>query len=124
VRNRSARHDFHPVSGYDPAQDGDDPRWGRIGVTCSVCHEHRRIFVSAAEADADGGCIRTGPDEPWWTGDLLLVPGGRLDEFEGFLPSGAVLTRNHGGSQGQWAPSDVTPWPPGETPRDTKQEER
>lgn len=108
MKSRKMPHDWKITSGYDPAQDGPDPAYGRIGVKCSVCEEERRVGASLTEMRAVGGCFRSG-GMPYQEGDLLAVQGGGLDEFEGVLPDGQVLTWNAGGQHRSSKPEDVRP---------------
>jgi hypothetical protein len=94
IKNRHVDHDFEVTGGYDPEQDGDDPRWGRVAVKCSVCGEERRVACSPRELKLIGGCYRRGTAESWQRYDLLVTKGGALDEFVSYLDDGRVLTWN------------------------------
>lgn len=106
MKNRRVPHDFHVSGGYDPQQDGGDPRYGRIEVTCGICGEARRIYNEIAEVNSHGGCVRSGPAEPWERGDLLIreeADGRFNDQFVGVLPNGRVVTWN-----GSYYESDIS----------------
>jgi hypothetical protein len=94
VKNRGETHHFEVVSGYDPDADGPDPRWGRVGVVCRRCGEERRVFISPAELARESGCLRSGPDEPWQSDDLLIRDDLYLDTFDRLLPNGQAVTWN------------------------------
>jgi hypothetical protein len=94
VKNLMRNHDFNYISGYDPKQDGDDPRWGRIDVKCAVCNEKRRIGASIEEVNSTGGCIRSGGLKPVRQ-DFISV-GGAVEYFKDVLPSGKILTLSAG----------------------------
>jgi hypothetical protein len=101
VKNRRETHQFEIVGGYDPGQDGPEPRWGRVAVKCARCGEERRVGCSPADLALQSGCVRRGPDQPWQRGDLL-VRDGYLDEFVRLSPEdGKAVTWN-----GTWEFSD------------------
>ena len=96
VKSRRVPHDWKVVSDYDPALDGPDERYGRMGVRCRICGEERRVAVSLAEMRLQYGCWRRG-GLPYREGDLVVVPGGYLDEVQALLPDGSAVTHNLGG---------------------------
>jgi hypothetical protein len=98
-KNRYRVHSWAVVGGYDPARDGDDPRWGRVAVECATCGERRRVGYEAYAENAPGlrdGCLRTSTSSLFERGDLVVI-GDRLDEFVAYLPNDMALTYNAGG---------------------------
>lgn len=109
MKNRDARHDWRLAGGYDPAQDGPEPAWGRRAIECRTCSEQRRIFCDLDDPRLAGGCRRRGSDTPWRPGDLLVRDGIYLDQFVAWLEDGLARTFNAGGHYHDVEPSALYP---------------
>jgi hypothetical protein len=99
-KSRNRRHTWKVTGGYDPDQDGDEPRWGRVAIECTTCGETRRVGRDAYAENAIGlryGCLRTSTSPQFERGDLVALPDGRLDEFVAYLSDDMAVTYNAGG---------------------------
>jgi hypothetical protein len=97
IKNDRKRHCWKITGGYDAAQDGPDPWWGRIAVRCQRCGETRRIFSAVDDIGLRYGCIRKGNPDAWQKDDLLVLDGCIREHFVSVLPNGLVLSWNLGG---------------------------
>jgi hypothetical protein len=120
IKNLLVDHDFKKVagSGYDPKQDGPDPKWGRIDVYCPVCGEERRVGVTISELNRMvGGCIRDWNGKTFALGDQLAAPcpagtmfGNQVVTFRRYMKDGRLWVSSNG-NLGEYAvnPEDVEP---------------
>ena len=96
IKNDRQPHHWSTTGGYDPAQDGDDPRYGRVAIECERCGETRRIGCSLDDPRRTYGCARDGFTGRFERGDLVSVHG-RLDSFANYIGTDRCATYNAGG---------------------------
>ena len=103
MKNIKVRHHFRAygsetVDGYQLAL-----------VRCGKCHEERKIGAPIDQVNALGGCVRRGRDEPLQVGDLLVLDGTYLQQYQATLADGQVLTWNAGGQYSTTEPARLRP---------------